>query len=405
VSPLTFLQASTPGSGGWVDTPQQRLEVRHIFPITTAADLSKVTVDGASPLRLGDVANVVEDHQPLIGDAVLTGGEDSLIVVEKFPNANTLEVTRGVEKALDKLRPGLAGIHIDTSVARPATFIDESIDNLTLAAVIGAILLLAALGALLFEWRAALIAAVAIPIALMAGVLVLDLRGDSINLMVIAGFAIAIAVLVDDALTSTGAIVDRLRRDRADTREPALASAIVEAASAARRGVVYATLIALLPLLPFLFAEGVAHAVVEPLVLSYVLAVLASALVALTVTPALAYLLYSRGRPGRESPLVTRVAAAYRPALERVLTRPPAVFCAAAGAVVLALVVGPSFDQSLLPSFRDPAVVVRWSAAVGTSEPEMARLTTRVTNDLRRIPGVATVVDLFGSGVICFQVF
>ena len=150
VSPLTFLQASTPGSGGWIDTPQQRLEVRHIFPIVSADDLSKVTVDGAAPLRLSDVADVVEDHQPLIGDAVLTGGEDSLIVIEKFPNANTLEVTRGVDEALDKLRPGLAGIDIDTSIARPATYIDESIDNLTLAAVLGAILLLAAL------WRAAL---------------------------------------------------------------------------------------------------------------------------------------------------------------------------------------------------------------------------------------------------------
>ena len=141
--------------------------MRHIFPIVDRGDLSKVTVDGAAPLRLSDVADVVEDHQPLIGDAVLTGGEDSLIVIEKFPNANTLEVTRGVEEALDKLRPGLAGIDMDTSIARPATYIDESIDNLTLAAVIGAILLLvAALGALLFQWRAALIAAVRDPVSL-----------------------------------------------------------------------------------------------------------------------------------------------------------------------------------------------------------------------------------------------
>jgi len=404
VSPLTFLQASTPGSGGWIDTPQQRLEVRHIFPITTAADLSKVTVDGAGPLRLGDVANVVEDHQPLIGDAVLTGGEDSLIVIEKFPNANTLDVTRGVEEELDKLRPGLAGIQMDTSIARPATFIDESIDNLRLAAIVGAILLLVALGALLFQWRAALIAAVAIPISLMAGLLVLDVRGDSLNLMVIAGFAISLAVLVDDAVSSTEAIAGRLRDDRAAGRSTSLSAAIVEASAASRRGMVYATLIAFLPLLPYLFAEGVDHAVAEPLVLSYVLAVLASTIVALTVTPALAYLLYMRGSAGRESPLVRRVAAGYGPLLERVLTRPPAVFGAAAGAVVLAVVVGPSFDQSLLPSFQDPAVVVRWSSAVGTSEPEMARLTTRITDDVRHIPGVANVGAHVGRAVLGDQV-
>ena len=400
VSPLTFLQASTPGSGGWIDTPQQRLEVRHIFPITTAGDLSKVTVDGAAPLRLSDVADVVEDHQPLIGDAVLTGGEDSLIVIEKFPNANTLEVTRGVEDALDELRPGLTGIQIDSSIARPATFIDESIDNLTLAAAVGAILLLAALGALLFEWRAALVAALAIPVSLMAAVLVLDLRGNSINLMVIAGFAIALAVLVDDAVTAAGAIASRIREDSAAGRSPALATAIVEAAATSRRGLVYATLIALLPLLPFLFAEGVAHAVAEPLILSYVLALLASALVALTVTPALAYLLYAHAGTARESPLIGRVAAAYGTLLDQALTRPQAVLGAAAGAVILAIVAGPSFDQSLLPSFQDPAVVVRWRAAAGTSEPEMARLTTRVTNDVRHIPGVANVGAHVGRAVL-----
>ncbi len=404
VSPLTFLQASTPGSGGWIDTPQQRLEVRHIFPIVSADDLSKVTVDGAAPLRLSDVADVVEDHQPLIGDAVLTGGEDSLIVIEKFPNANTLEVTRGVDEALDKLRPGLAGIDIDTSIARPATYIDESIDNLTLAAVLGAILLLAALGALLFQWRAAVIAALAIPVSLMAGVLVLDLRGDSINLMVITGFAIALAVLVDDAVRSTDAIATRLRADREAGRTPSLSTAIIEASSASTRGMAFAMLIALLPLLPFLFAEDVAHAVAEPLVISYICAILASALVALTVTPALAYLLYSHGGSGRESPVVRRISAAYGPLLERVLVRPSAVVGASAAVLVLALVVAPSFDQSLLPSFRDPDLVVRWNAAAGTSEPEMARLTTRVTSDLRGIPGVANVGAHVGRAVLGDQV-
>ena len=404
VSPLTFLQASTPGSGGWIDTPQQRLEVRHIFPITKASQLAEVTVDGAAPLRLSDVANVVEDHQPLIGDAVLTGGEDSLIVVEKFPNANTLEVTRGVEEALAKLRPGLAGINIDTSIARPATFIDESIDNLTRAAVIGAILLVAALAALLFQWRAALVAALAVPVSLMAGLLVLDVRGDTVNLMVVAGFAIALAVLVDDAVTSTQAIAARLQDDSATGRDTPRATVIGAAAEGARRGLAYATLIALLPLLPFLFAEGVAHAVSEPLVLSYVLAVLASTVVATTLTPALAYVVYARAGDQREAPLVRRVADAYGPALERVLARPVAAFAPSAAVLVLALAASPFFDQKLLPSFRDPDLVVHWTAAVGTSEPEMSRLTDRVTSDLRSIPGVANVGAHVGRAVLGDQV-
>ena len=391
VSPLTFLQASTPGSGGWIDTPSQRLEVRHIFPISTAADLAKVGVDGASPLRLSDVANVVADHQPLIGDAFLTGGEDSLLVIEKFPNANTLEVTRGVEAALKKLQPGLAGIAIDTSVSRPATYIDDSISNLTVAAAIGAVLLLIGLATLLHGWRTGLIAAVSIPLSLAAALLVLDLRGATVNLMTIAGFVIALALLVDDAVTCTLAMRD---------------GGVREGILQARRSVVYVTLIALLPLLPYLFSEGVAQAVAEPLVLAYLLAVLASVVVSVTVAPALALHLLPRraGASASGSPLLRRLGERYTPLLGRVVRAPRPAFVASAVVLVLAVAVAPSFGQSMLPSFRDPNLVVRWNAAPGTSEPEMARLTALVGNELRAIPGVAHVGAHLGRAVLGDQI-
>jgi Cu/Ag efflux pump CusA len=402
VSPLTFLQASTPGSGGWIDTPQQRLEVRHIFPISTAADLAQVGVDGAAPLKLSDVANVVADHQPLIGDALLTGNEDSLLVIEKFPNANTLEVTRGVEKVLDRLRPGLTGIAIDTSVSRPATYIDESISNLTLAVLIGAVLLSAALGALLHGWRSGVIAVAAIPISMAAALLVLDLRGQTINLMIVAGLVIALAVLVDDAVACTQAIVARLRAGSGAT----VAESVAEGAAEARRGIAYTTLIALLPLLPYLFSQGVAQAVSEPLVLSYLLAVLASVIVSVTVTPALALVLFPRGASATAngSALQRRLADRYTPLLERVLRRPRPAFIASALLLVTALAAAPTFGQSLLPAFHDPDLVVRWEAAPGTSEPEMARLTARVSNEVRAIPGVSHVGAHLGRAVLGDQI-
>ena len=120
------------GAGGWIDTPDQRLGVRHVLPIATADDLAYMTVttkDGQR-VRLGDVAKFVESHPPLIGDAVVDGGDGLLLIVEKFPWANTLEVTRGVEEALKALRPGLAGVTIDSTIFRPATFIELSIENL-----------------------------------------------------------------------------------------------------------------------------------------------------------------------------------------------------------------------------------------------------------------------------------
>src|SRR5207247_9180460 len=123
VSPLSFLNASTPGSGGWIDTPQQRLEVRHVLPISSPDDLAQVNVE-ATKLRLRDVAAVVEDHQPLIGDDILDNGPGLLLVIEKLRGANTLEVTRGVEAKLDELRPGLSAIHIGTTILRAASIVD-----------------------------------------------------------------------------------------------------------------------------------------------------------------------------------------------------------------------------------------------------------------------------------------
>ena len=122
-SPVSYLEASTPGTGGFIETPQQRLQVRNVFDnIATPAELGKVPVEGTGGrLRLTDVANVVEDHQPLIGDAVVNDKDGLMLVVEKFPGANTREVTKGVEDALEKLKPGLAGMQTDTSVFRPAT--------------------------------------------------------------------------------------------------------------------------------------------------------------------------------------------------------------------------------------------------------------------------------------------
>ena len=124
VSSLSFLEASSPGTGGFIDTPNQRLGIWHVLPISSPEDLAQVPVDGTAGLRLGDVAEVVEDHQPLIGDAIVNDGPNLLLVIEKLPGINTLEVTRGVEDALAALQPGFAGIEFDTTLFRPATFIE-----------------------------------------------------------------------------------------------------------------------------------------------------------------------------------------------------------------------------------------------------------------------------------------
>src|SRR2546427_1234543 len=199
VSPLSFLKGSSPGTGGWIDNPNQRLGVQHTMPIEAPEDMAKVPV---SPLHLlmtgklmslGEVTEVTFAHPPLIGDAVVKNGAGLMLVIEKFPGANTLEVTRAVDQALAELSRGLPGVKIDANVFRLATYVKDSISNLTLAIIIGAFLVILVIGAFLFDWRSALVSVVSIPVALLAGVIALHLTGATINTMILAGLVVPLA--------------------------------------------------------------------------------------------------------------------------------------------------------------------------------------------------------------------
>src|SRR5689334_13584831 len=157
VSSLSFVEASTPGTGGFIDTANQRLGIRHILPIVSPKELAQVPIEDAKDVKLSDVASVVENHQPLIGDALTGEGPGLLLVIEKFPGANTLDVTRGVEEAMKDLEPGLGGITVNTNVFRPADFIETATSNVARATVIGMIALAVVLLAFFYNWRAAVI--------------------------------------------------------------------------------------------------------------------------------------------------------------------------------------------------------------------------------------------------------
>src|SRR5262245_30729764 len=198
VSFLSFLKSSLPGTGGWIDLPQQRLEIRHILPLSSPEDLAQVAVDGA-PLRLGEVAKVVEHHPLLIGDAVINDAAGILLVVEKFPWANTLQITRGIEQALAALKPALPGIQLDSQVFRPASFIEQSSSNLSGVMLISTGLIIIVIVAFFYEWRAALISISAILLSLLAAVLWLHLRETTLNAMIFVGLAVALTAIIDDA--------------------------------------------------------------------------------------------------------------------------------------------------------------------------------------------------------------
>jgi len=405
-SPVSFLEASTPGTGGFIETPQQRLQVRNVFDnIASPANLGKVPVDGTDGrLRLRDVATVAEDHQPLIGDAIVDGDEGLLLVVEKFPGADTADVTAGVEAALDKLRPGLSGLRHDTSVFRPATFIADATDNLALAAAVGAALLALGLAAFLFAWRSVLVALVAIPLSLIAAALVLDALGETFNAISVAGLAVALALVVDDAVSGVHVVARRVREERAAGGRRPPARLVLEASQEVRSPLTYATLITLLAIVPVAVMAGRPGAFFAPFALAYALAVVAAMLVAMTVTPALCLLLLRGDRAGRPSPIVAWLRPRYDAALARFTLGGRTGLLAGGACVAAAVAALPFLGLSPLPAFKDRDVLVHLDAPPGTSNPKMAGIAADVSRRLGAIDGVDGVAAHVGRAVTGDQI-
>ncbi len=412
VSPLSFVEASTPGTGGFIDTPQQRLGIQHVLPITTPADLARVSLEGqpgtgqpGGRTTLGDVVSVTEDHQPLIGDALTGDRAQLMLVIEKFPGASTLAVTRDVESAMRSMAPGLQGIDIDTQVYRPATFLENALDNLGVATILGLLLMILVIGALARSWRAALISVSTILVSLTAALTVLQLRGVTFNVMILAGLVVALGVIVDDAVTEVDNLWDRLRRRRGSAAGQ-LPADIAAAGAPLRSPLLFATLILIVAALPLLLLEGVDRSIFSPFVTSYLLAVLASLAVALTLTPALtAYLRPAPGAEIRERRLVGWLRTGHRKALPRFLRRPVLAYASIGVLLLIGLAFAPQLrTDSTMPTRQDRDLLVRWDAAPGTSLPAMREKTAELTRELRAVDGVRSVGTHVGRAVTSDQV-
>ena len=398
-SPLTFVEASTPGTGGFIDTANQRLGVQHIFPITTPKELASVSIEetGGKRLRLSDVAGVVEDHQPLIGDAGNDQGPSLMLVIEKFPAADTLTVSRDIEEAMTALSPGLSGIQIDTTVYRPADYIEASLRSIGTRGLIALILVIGILGLFTYSWRRALISLVAIATSLVAAALVLSLRGVTFNVITLAGLVLALGAIVDDAVGEVHAIG---RRDAAATDGRTAVDAVVEAIRSRRRLLTYATLMMLLVVAPLALQGGVDGAFTRTLVTAYVPAVLVSWLLAVTLTPALSQALLGAD-PGKTASPVARLAErTFDRTMPRLLRKP--IWASAAVAVLIVGVVAVMLPTNLdaeLPTAQDRSLIVEVETAAGTSLPEANRITAAMSSDVRAVPGVRSVSVLVGRAI------
>lgn len=393
--------------GGFVDTPNQRIAIRQMTGVTGPEDLAEAIVDyrAGSPIVLRDVARIVEGFPLPIGDAVINDGPGLLLIVEKQPWGNTLEVTQKVEAALDALRPGLKGMNIDPTIFRPATFIERSLHNLRHAMGVGCLLVIVILLAFLFDWRTSLISLTAIPLSLIAASLVLYFTGSTINTMVIAGLVIALGEVVDDAIIDVENILRRLTLNRQLPNPLPAFQVVLQASLEVRSAVVYASLIVTLVFLPVLFLDGISGSFFRPLAIAYILAILASLLVALTVTPALSLMLLPGvSKERHEAPLAHFLKRIYSAALPFFMSRPRFAIGLVVGMFCLTGIAVMTLKEEFLPSFKETDFLMHWVEKPGSSLESMRRITMQVSRELRDIPGVRNFGSHIGRAEVADEV-
>jgi Cu/Ag efflux pump CusA len=420
---------------GFVETRNQRITLQTEGQALTPGILGEVVVAHTNGLsvRLKDVARVVEGAEPKFGDTVVMGRWGVLLTMSSQYGANTMEVTKLLEAALEEMKPVFEqeGIKLYPRLHRPATFIEAALRNMKHSLALGGILVAVVLFLLLGSVRTACISLTAIPLSLLTAVIVLEKFGITINTITLGGLAIALGEVVDDSIIDVENIFRRLRESRSGvlpgggagvppasaagvspasglpggpaggTPAPLLPVSIfnivLNASLEVRRAVVYATFIVALIFMPVLTLTGLQGSFFAPLALSYILAILASLLVALTVTPALAYLVFDKGVRKHEDPPIQRwLKAGYRRLLGLIAQWPRAVIAVVVIVCAVALTRLPAGKGGFLPDFREGHLVLQVSSAPGTSLPAMLELGTQICRELLANTNIATVEQQVG---------
>lgn len=385
---------------GFVDTGPQRVVLRTHGQALTPSQLGSVVVGHHSGLsiRLQDLARVVEAAAPKIGDASIGGRPGIIVIVSSQYGANTIEVTRAVERALAELAPGIkaARIVLHPALFRPANFIVAAIDNVRSSLLLGAVLVGVVLLLFLLDLRTAVISFTAIPLSLLAAVVVLDQLGVSLNTLTLGGLAIAIGIVVDDAIIDVENVSRRLRASREQQPPPPPFHVVRDAVLEVRSPVVYATFVVAVIFFPVLTLSGVEGRLFAPLAAASIFAILASLVVAVTVTPALCLMLLARARWRAEPCYIRGLKACHRRWLEAFNRRPGVVIGGAAALFVAAVATLPFFGSAFLPEFREGHLIIHMVAVPGTSLEESLRLGNRVTAALLQDGDIRSIAQRAG---------
>lgn len=389
--------------GGYVETPSQRIVVRAQAPGATPQALSQAVLAtrGGIPIRLGDVASVQDAAAPRFGDAIIGDQPGILVETSTQYGANTLTVSRALEERLNQLAPALKkqGVIYHPALLRPASFIQTALVRLRASLLIGAVLVVILLLVTLRDWRGALISFSSIPLSLLAAVWILELFGESMNTMTIAGLVVALGVVVDDAVIDVENITRRRRTAGASDAERDARQLFVDASLEVRLPVFYATAAVAVALLPIFMLTGIQGTFFRPLSLAFLLAVGISLLVAMSTTPALCAVLMRRHKPPAEARFLLACKRFQRRTIARLYRHPRTVLAVLLGTGLAGAILLPFFGQRLLPDFREDYLIAHTTLRPGISLRETTRIGKQMSQELVVIPGVESVAEQIGRAV------
>ncbi len=383
-------------SGGVFMERGQEYLIRATGRVQSLEDVSMTVVASHSgtPVTIGDVAEVRIGPATRLGDGSANAERAVVLTLLKQPGTNTLELTDRIDQEIASIEETLpVGMSINYGIFRQADFIRTAVNNVMLALRDGAVLVVLILFLFLWSFRTTAISVLAIPLALITAVLALKVLNITINTMTLGGMAIAIGALVDDAVIVVENVFRRLRENQhqAEGARRAVSEVVFDAAKEILRSIVIATLIIIVVFIPLLFLSGVEGRMLQPLGLAYIVSILASLVVALTVTPALSVFLLPRAKAmstDKESWVVRSLKRGYAATLTPVLRHPYVVMVGAAALVLLSMAAFPFLGRSFLPEFQEGSLVISALTVPGTSLDESDALGRRIEEILLDHPAV-----------------
>jgi len=383
-------------SGGFFREYSQEYTIRGIGRAYTVEDIesSVITERNSIPVTIGDVADVQIAAAQKIGDASVDAKPAVIISIQKQPETNTLELTERVDQTLAQIEQSLPeGFSINTHLFRQADFIDLAIENVIEALRDGAFLVIIILFLFLANFRTTLISLTAIPLSLIFSVFVLEFFDITINTMTLGGMAIAIGVIVDDAIIDVENVFRRLRENSKlpESQQNAAIDVVFEGSKEIRSSIINATLIIMIVFIPLFFLSGIEGRMLQPLGLAYIISIGASLIIAMTVTPALCYyVLPSQASKGKleESWFTKKLKAGYEKVLDFTLRFKKIIIAATLILFIGTLIVIPFLGRSFLPEFNEGTLVISAVTIPGTSLTESNNIGRRIEEILLEHPGI-----------------